>query len=185
MLSGFQGHPLCAISHHDLNAQLKEETSRLLLKSAAKGLTPFAVPVLMDKQVDSINKHADAIKAATQTTVKDVASKSFEAEDTKSFLDLVKLIQRYTNLIFALFGSGSPLYVELTNLLNTFDNYGDEAIRTMSRRIMATIVWLIHLQLHHFAAGKMGDEGAILSAFFNNVCQCTKQAASGVWQRAS
>ena len=149
-----------------LTRNFEEETSRSLLKSAAKGLTPFAVPALTDKQVDSINEHADAIEAATQTTVKDVASKFFKAEDLKSFSELVKLIRRYTNLIYTLFGSGLPLYIELTSLLSAFDDYGNEAIRTMSRRTMVTIVWLIHLQSRHFAAGKMGDdENAVLSAF--------------------
>ena len=144
----------------------EEETSRSSRKSAAKGLTPFAVPSLSDKQVDTINDHAEAIESATQTTVKDMATKAIKAEGPKSFWQLTKLLRRYNNLIYALFGAGCPLYSELSSLISSLDSYGDEAIRTMSVQTMVTITWLVHLQSRHFAAGKM-DEGekSLLGAF--------------------
>ena len=148
----------------------EEDTLRSSRKSAAKGLTPFAVPSLLDKEVDIINDHAEAVESASQTTVKDMSSKAIEAEGPKSFSQLTKLIRRFANLIFALFGEGCPLYSELVLLISSFDSYGDEAIQTMSVRSMVTITWLVHRQARHFAAGRMDGGPKSLLPEFSIMC---------------
>ena len=153
-----------------LTRNFEEETSRSSIKSASKGLTQFAVPSLTDKQVDKINKHAEALEAATQTTVKDITATSMEAEGPTTFTHLTKLIRRFANLLGALFSSGCPLFNKLRGLLKRLDSYGNKAIQTMSIKTLTTIVWLVHLQARHFSAGKMDDGPTSIISSFSIMC---------------
>ena len=148
-----------------MKRDFEEDTSMSSRKSAAKGLTIFAVPTMSDVEFDRLNEMAAAIEEATQTTVKDITSASFEAQSPKSYFQLVKLIKRFANLLFALFGAACPLFVELESLVGFLEEYGDTAINNMSTRTMASIAWIIHLQARYFAKGNMKAPRPLLTAF--------------------
>ena len=152
------------------------EVSRSSLRSATKGLTPFAMPPLSDAEFDRINEASQALEVATQTTVKDVTSNRFEAEAPSSFNALTIWIKKFNNLIFALFGENCSLFSELGEIVTYLDDYGDEAIRNTTKRTLATILWIIHLQARHFSAGKMTGPKKLLPVFtlMSNAVQ-TKQ----------
>ena len=149
-----------------INMDFEEDTTRSSKKSAAKGLTPYAVPTLSDREVDAIEDHAEAVESATQTTVKDMEKAGIEAERPKSFTSMKITIRRFANLLLALFGESCLLFKEILGMLTSLDNYGDTAIANMSSQTMAAIMWLVHKQARHFAAGKMdGEEKSVLPEF--------------------
>ena len=157
-----------------VNMDFEEDTTRSSKKSAAKGLTPFAVPTMTDREVDVIEDHAEAITAATQTTVKDMEKSTIEAESPKSFTALKIILRRFANLLQALFGLTCPLFREMATLMKSLDNYGDAAMKSMSAQTMASIVWLVHRQARHFAAGRMVEGAtAILPEF--SIMSCNVQ----------
>ena len=146
-----------------INRDFDEDLSMLTRRSAARGLTIFAVPTLSDIEYNRINKLAAALEQATQTTVKDITTNSFEAQAPKSFFQLLKLTKCFANLLFALFGSSCPLFQELQKIIGFLQDYGDTAISAMMRRIMASITWIIHMQSRHFSAGLMTAPKAFLT----------------------
>ena len=93
-----------------VDMDFEEDTTRASRKSAAKGLTPFAVPTLSDSEVDAIEDFAEAMEVATQTTVKDIEKSGIMAEGPKSFSGLKIILRRFANLLNALFGIHCPLF---------------------------------------------------------------------------
>ena len=148
-----------------INRDFEEDTSMSTRRSAARGLTIFAVPTLSDVDYNKINELAAALEQATQTTVKDITTSSFEAQAPKSFFQLTKLIKRFANLNYAIFGPSCSLFLELQKLVGFLDDYGDTAIGSMTKRTMASITWIIHMQSRHFAAGLMSPPKILLTEF--------------------
>ena len=96
--------PFAPLADMVYKRKFEGEVSQSSLKSAAKGLTPFALLPLSDTKFDLINKTSHALEVATQTTVKDVTSNGFKAESPNCFAALTKWIKRFNNLLYALFG---------------------------------------------------------------------------------
>ena len=140
-----------------MKRDFEEDTSMSSRKSAAKGLTIFAVPKMSDVEFDRLNEAAEALEDATHTTVKDITSVQLEAQSPKTYFQLVKLIKRFANLLYALFGTSCPLFIQLESLVGYLEEYGDTAIASMSTRTMASIAWIVHLQSRYFAKGYMKD----------------------------
>jgi hypothetical protein len=168
--------PLKSLTKMIASHNFEGETTMSSLMSAVDGLSPFAVPFLTEVEIDSHNEHADAVDAASMTTVKDVSGNKLVAKVPQSFDPLVKHIQRYVNLLFALFGPQSPLLLALDDVIDALDDYNDTARESMSLRSFATILWVIMLQSRHFAAGKMEGNTAFLPAF-TNMTNCIRIAA--------
>ena len=143
------------------------ETTLSSLTSAAKGLTPFAVPCLSESEVTSQNDQADALEAASNTTVKDHSSLKLIASAPTSFDGLVKRIKRFGNLIFAIFGENSALFMQLEDMISALDTYGEYARTTMSHQTIASILWITHLQARHYSAGAMKGQKALKAEFTN------------------
>ena len=116
----------------------KEETIGSTCRSAAKGLTIFAVPTMSDLDYNKINDTAEALEKATTTTVRDISSSSFQAESPKTFAQLLTLIKRFVNVLFGVFGKFCPLLLELDKIIKFLEEYGDTAISRMTRN---TSVW--------------------------------------------
>ena len=157
--------PFAPLADMVYKRKFDEEVSQSSLKSAAKGLTPFALLPLSDTKFDLINKTSHALEVATQTTVKDVTSNGFKAESPNCFAALTKWIKRFNNLLYALFGENCLLFSELIEIIQYLDDYGDKVIRNTTKRTLATILWIIHLQARHFAAGKMTGCKKLLPVF--------------------
>ena len=143
----------------------EEDTSMSSLRSAAKGLTIFAVPTLSNMKFDRLNDIASTLEDETHTTVTDITSAVFEAKAPKTFFQLLKLIKRFVNLIYALFGTSSHLFVQLETVVGLLDEYGDTVISNMSQKTMASIVWIIRLQARHFAKGHMKEHHLLKPEF--------------------
>ena len=141
------------------------ETTLSSLTSAAKGLTPFAVPCLTEAEVTSQNDLADAIDAASNTTVKDHSSSKLRASAPASFDGLVKRIKRFGNLLFAVFGENSALFMQIEDMITALDSYGEHARTTMSHQTIASILWITHLQARHYSAGAMKGATALKAEF--------------------
>ena len=141
------------------------ETTLSSLTSAAKGLTPFAVPCLTESEVTSQNDLADALDAASSTTVRDHSSLKLIATAPASFDGLVKRIKRFGNLIFAVFGENSALFMQLEDMIIALDTYGEYARSTMSHQTIASILWITHLQARHYSAGAMKGKKALKAEF--------------------
>ena len=154
--------PFTTLTQMIVKRDFEEDTSRSSLKSAAHRLIPFAVPELSNSNIDRINKQAKAIKTAATTTVKDVMSAGFEFKGPQSFNQLTKVIKQYGNLLHVIFGRGCPLFLEVEQIQEFLEDYGDKAIQSTSVCTMVTIVWILHMQSRHFAAGLMTGKNSFL-----------------------
>lgn len=143
----------------------EEETSLSTLKSAANGLTPFAVPCMSESEVEEQNEQAAALAKASSTTVKDHTQLRIKAKSPGNFGDMLKQIKCYGNLLFALFGYRCPLLCEVQDLIEDLDDYSENARKNTSRKTTATIMWILHLQSRHFAAGHMEGNRALLASY--------------------
>ena len=143
------------------------ETTLSSLTSAAKGLTPFGVPCLSESEVTAQNDLADALDAASSTTVKDHSTLKLVASAPTTFDGLVKRIKRFGNLLFAVFDETSALFMQIEDMIEALDSYGEYARTTMSHQTIASILWITHLQSRHYAAGAMKGKKAIKAEFTN------------------
>ena len=157
--------PLNALLAMVVNRTWEGETTLSSLTSAAKGLTPFAVPCLSESEVTQQNDMAEALDAASSTTVKDHSSLKLIASAPISFDGLVKRIKRFGNLLFAIFGESSALFMQLEDMIEALDAYGEYARSTMTHQTIASILWITHLQSRHYAAGAMKGNKAIKAEF--------------------
>ena len=157
--------PLNTILTMVINRAWEGETTLSSLTSAAKGLTPFAVPCLSESEVTSQNDMAEALDAASSTTVKDHATLKLIASAPTSFDGLVKRIKRFGNLLFSVFGDISPLFMQMEDMITALDAYGEHARTTMTHQTIASILWITHLQARHYAAGAMTGDKAIKAEF--------------------
>ena len=72
-----------------IKQNFKEEVIGSCRKTAAKGLTIFAVLTISQATVNKINNHYTVVKTATQTTVKDVTSASYKAVAPLTYNELI------------------------------------------------------------------------------------------------
>ena len=108
---------------------------------------------------------AEALDAASSTTVKDHSSLKLVASAPKSFDGLVKRIKRFGNLLYAVFGECSSLFMQLEDMITALDAYGEYARSTMSHQTIASILWITHIQARHYAAGAMKGDKALKAEF--------------------
>ena len=135
------------------------------LTANAKGLTIFAFACLSDSDVDSHNEWAEALEAATTTTVRDLTSIKMKASTPTSFDDLMKRIKRFGNFLYAIFGCSSPLFMQLEDVVGDLEEYQDNARASLTRQTMASMLWIIHLQARRYSAGLMMGINALLPEF--------------------
>ena len=159
-----------------IKRDFEEEIIGSCRKTASKGLTLFAVPTMSQAIVNKINDHYTAVETATQTTVKDVTSAAYEAVAPQTYHELTRVIKRFSNLLFALFGRKCPLLVEMEVVLEELQEYSEQAVASMSVRTIVSIAWIIHLQSRHFSQGKMIPPTLYIPEFTNMKVQIsTKQ----------
>ena len=159
-----------------IKRDFEEEIIGSCRKTAAKGLTIFSVPTMSQAAVNKINDHYDSLATATQITVKEVTSASFEAVAPHNYHELTRVIKRFSNLLFAIFGKLCPMLIEMENLLEELQEYSEQAIASMSVRTLVSIAWIVHLQSRHFTQGKMIPPTLFIPEFSNMKIQIsTKQ----------
>ena len=85
--------PLATLVNMIVRRDFEEELSRSSLISAAKGLTPFAVPAMSEQAVDNFNEQSQVLEYATATTVRDITASKIVAEAPQSFTSLVRICE--------------------------------------------------------------------------------------------
>ena len=163
--------PLSSLINMIIKRDFDEDMSLSSLFSATKGLTPFATPKVTSQELEKWNEQASDLEKATTKTVKDVASVKRPATCPQSFDELLHHIRRYGNLIFSLFGDQSPMFLLLKQVVKDISQYGEVAQENLSLQSIASILWIIHLQSRHFAAGKLLTTEAVLPEF-NHMMHC-------------
>ena len=163
-------HPLLTMI---VNRKFEEETTLNILKSACMGLTPFAVPHLSDSEVKSINKQSTTLQQTTSMTIQDVLQHKVKATVPKTFKKLVMRIKMFGNVLFAFFGHCCPLLVEIHDILDNLNKYSEYACSNASKKTLAIILWILHLQSRHFAAGRM-DGSQSLIAHYRHMITCVQ-----------
>lgn len=135
------------------------------LSAAVKGLSPFAVPKLTERQIDEHNATAEHLATATSTTVKDVASNKITCSAPQTYDDLVKQLKRFCNLCYALFGDVSPMVLILVHIIDILEEFNDVEQSSMTWESIASILWIVMLQARSFAAGDLKDPDSTIPVF--------------------
>jgi hypothetical protein len=147
--------PLTPILKMIVERSFEGETSIASLYAAAKGLTPFAVPCLTEAEAYSLNELAEAMASASATTIKDITGSKMKATVPQTFDKMIKRIKRFGNLLFAVFGEGSPLFFHINHIIMDLDDYSETARTALTTTSIASIIWIIHLQARYFSSGLM------------------------------
>ena len=148
-----------------LTRSFEGEETASSLTSAAKGLSPFAIPILSETEIEEYNDKVQAIEDATSTTVSDVQANKLSAVVPPTFDKLIHQLKAYANLLFCVFYESSPLYIQILDIITSLGQYSEQARLTMTTKTRASILWIILIQSRHFAAGKMKGDRAMVAAF--------------------
>ena len=126
-------------------------------ENAAKGLSPFAMIDFTLEDIAVMGSDAQDLKGATHVTASDLrtARKKIKATVPKNGTDLMLMLKRYANFIFALFTSESPLYKELATIIRSYRKITANARTNFPHNVRATLPWIILLQSRVFAEGEM------------------------------
>lgn len=125
------------------------------LLNALEGLSPFLASQLSHHQIAIINEAHDDLTSATYTTVKDQQrfKSKFKIDIPENGTELLQLTKCYGNMIFAIFGPDSPLFLAIRTVVNALKRYTDMARKNFSRRTIASIMWIMLLQCRTFGTG--------------------------------
>ena len=59
-------------------------------------------------------------------------------------------MERFGNLLFALFTSRCPLFLEVKSIIKALYLYSDNALKAMCSKTRGSIMWILTLQTRHF-----------------------------------
>ena len=145
--------------------------TRAAFVNAMKGLSPFGMLDLTEEEVADMHELDGDLTAATAVTASDHrnARAKLRAHVPETAEDFMLMLKRYTNLIFALFGSQSPLYQAMYDVVQALRNFSSQARQALSQQTKGSILWTILLQSRRFAQGKMVGDDACLGEFTNTL----------------
>ena len=146
---------------------------RAALVNAAKGLSPFALIDLSDDDVALMVEDDEDLYKATAVSAAEVkaARAKIRAKTPATAEEFMLMLKRFTNLLFALFSSQSPLYKQMYAVVKALREYSPNARAQLSHEVKTSILWIILLQARRFAQGKMTGQHACLGEFSNMVNQ--------------
>ena len=75
--------------------------------------------------------------------------------------EFLLVLNTFANLLYALFGAGCPLFLQLRMVIKALYAFKRAAMNSMSAHTKASILWIILLQTRHFVAG----ESTLLAEF--------------------
>jgi hypothetical protein len=123
-------------------------------RTAAKGLSIFAVAPMTEDEVALINDTMEALEQATTTTAKEYKDVTrIKAKVPEDAHDFMLLLKTFANLLYALFGSNCPLYLQVRRMIKAFTAYTRTALKALTMSTKASIMWITLLQTRHFAGG--------------------------------
>ena len=130
--------------------------------NAAKGLSPFAMIDFTLEDIAVMTNTDTDLNLATQIAPADLraARSKVKAGVPASGDDLLLMLKRFANLIYALFTSQSPLYQELHLIIKALKAFSLNARKNLPHKVRATIMWIILLQARKFSKGQMDMDDA-------------------------
>ena len=145
--------------------------TRAAFVNAMKGLSPFGMLDLTEDEVADMHDLEGDLTAATAVTAADHrnARSKLRAHVPEIAEDFMLMLKRYTKLIFALFGSQSPMYQAMYDLVQALRNFSPQARQALSQQTKGSLLWTILLQSRRFAQGKMVGDDACLGEFTNTL----------------
>ena len=146
---------LASVVNMIIKRDFEEEMGLSSLASATKDLTPYCVPDINESDLERLNEATQALDLATTTTVKDVTACRRIAQTPPNFNAMLQQLKRYATLLVTLFGKESPLLIILIQMIDSLEDYGEYARLSITKQTIASIVWVLHTQSRHFAAGLM------------------------------
>ena len=146
---------------------------RAALVNAAKGLSPFALIDLTDEDVALMVEDDEDLYKATAVSAAEVkaARAKIKAKTPATAEEFMLMLKRFTNLLFALFSSQSPMYKQMYAVVKALREYSPNARAQLSHDVKTSVLWIILLQARRFAQGKMTGQQACLGEFTNMVNQ--------------
>ena len=125
-------------------------------RTAAKGLSVFAVGAMSEDEVAIINDTMEALEQATTTTAREYKDVTrIKATVPKEAHEFVLLLKTFANLLYALFGSICPMYTHVRTMIRAFNTYTRTSLKALSMQTKASILWILLLQTRHFAGGNL------------------------------
>ena len=102
---------------------------RAALVNAARGLSPFAMVDLTEEDVARMIIEVEDLSSATTVSAADIwaARGKLSAKTPTSSEDFMLMLRRYTNLLYSLFSSQSPLYKQMYAIVQVFQDYSPNA----------------------------------------------------------
>jgi hypothetical protein len=141
------------------------DTAHPDILNALSGLSPFLAQPLTKSQIAAINE-ADGDIANSNYTLPEHHKKLRSKQKVECPADgtkLVLLLKRFANLVYAIFGDTCPLFLMIKTLVDAIKEFSDEAREGMSKRSIASILWILLIQTRHFAEGELN----VLPTFAN------------------
>lgn len=138
--------------------------------NAAKGLSPLGmIDFTLEDIAVMVNEDQD-LREANNIAPADLRAsrKRLEAKVPTDGAELLKMLKRFANLLFALFTSQSPLYKEVYALIQALRQFSENALKNIPHKSRAAILWILLLQSRHYSKGLMFDgrqPGSILGEF--------------------
>ena len=124
---------------------------------ACYGISPFAMLDLSEDQIADMEFTAAYLQASSAIAPSDIKSSKAKllAKVPECSVKWLKVIKRFTNLLFLVFTPSSPLYRKCLKIIKALWEYPSEVIDHLPLHAKASILWILHLQSRHFAQGKM------------------------------
>jgi hypothetical protein len=124
--------------------------------NATDGLSPFMLLDLTEDEVADINNEDDVLTRASVVTVNDLKAvkKRIQASIPTTSEKFMLLLQRYANLLFALFSETCPLYRCLRRIITAIKDYSRNARENFSKATKASILWVLLKQSRQFSIGE-------------------------------
>ena len=137
--------------------------------NATKGISPFAMLDMTEEDVAIMTEEYDDMTRATSVTAVEYnnARVQIKAQVPTSSEEFMEMLKRYTNLLFAIFSSQSPLYVELPAIIKALKSLSLNARSKLGHDTKASIILIILLQPRRYAQGEIIGEEACLWEFSN------------------
>ena len=126
----------------------------LTYHTVAKGLSVFGLGLISEYQVVLINETREVHECTTTTTVKEYKEViKIKIEVPTDSDEFVIQLKAFVNLLYALFRSVYPLYLQVNKVIKALNAYKRNALKAISFETKTSILWILVLQTCHFTAG--------------------------------
>jgi hypothetical protein len=131
--------------------------NRPSLTNATEGLSLFLLLDLNEDEVAALNDDEAAVDLASVVRPDDIKAlkQKFMAKVPTDQEKFMLLLERYANLLFALFTEECPFFKCVLRVIRSLKEYSRNARARISLTTKASILWVIHKQSRRFAIGEV------------------------------